>query len=135
MQDMTAPIQQQKISMAWRWRRERSVGLGLKMGLFRPALTLVNIAGKNFHSTHYEATRVGNIFYKAPAFIQSGLIASYLYFYRISAVATRFKWVAGIASFGALAIKVWHTGLISNWWIALSAMIGLVIGFFATLFH
>lgn len=44
---------------------------------------------------------------------------------RISDVATRFKWVTGIASFGMLAIKVWHSGMISNWWIAASAATGL----------
>lgn len=36
-----------------------------------------------------------------------GLIASYMVIGRVSIVATRFKWIAGIASFGMLATKVW----------------------------
>ncbi|EPB8980733.1 hypothetical protein ACEOIM_08925 [Pseudomonas aeruginosa] len=132
---MTGSFQEQKIAAAWRYRRENSMSLALKMKLFKSSQFPVSLDGNNFYSSHYVATQFGKFFRKSPAFIQTVLIAIYMAVNRASDVATRFKWVTGIVSFGALAIKVWHSDLISNWWIALSAVIGLAIGFLSTLWR
>lgn len=133
--DMTGSFHEQKVAAAWRYRLNDSVNLALKMKLFKSTLYPVSIGEKNFYSSRYVTTRFGKIFRSLPKFFQSSLISIYLTASRVSAVATRFKWVTGIVSFAVLAIKVWHSGLISNWWIAASALIGLAIGFLATLWR
>lgn len=133
--DMKGSHQEQKIASAWRYRREDSINLALKMKLFKSIQFPVTMDDKNFYSSIYKLTKFGDFFRKAPSFIQTTIIASYMAATRVSEVAIRFKWVTGIASFAALAIKVWHSDLISNWWIALSAVIGLAIGFLATLWR
>lgn len=130
---MTGSFQEQKIAAAWRYRLETSMNLAIQMRLFKSSQFPVSFSDKNFYSSRYVSTRFGRLFRKAPEFSQTALIAIYMAVNRFSEAATRFKWVTGVASFGALAIKVWHSDLISNWWIVLSAVIGLAIGFLATL--
>lgn len=131
--DMKGSFQEQKIAAAWRYRREDSIRLALKMKLFESILYPTSLYDRNFYLSEYKVTRFGAIFRRMPAFFQSTLIMAFVAAIRISDAATRFKWVTGLVSFAVLAIKVWHSGLINNWWIALSAAIGLVVGFLATL--
>lgn len=130
-----ASFMQQNVASCWRHRRERSVELGFKMKLFAERFIPRSESGHNFHTSCYATTRFGLWFRKLPAFAQATVIAFYLTEERVSKFATRFKWVTGIASFGALAIKVWHSDLISSWWIAISAGIGLAIAFLVSFWN
>lgn len=123
----------QKIAAEWRARREESIGLAIRMKLFKEASFPVSAHRKNFYQSGYELTKFGIFYKKSPKFLQTIIVGLYLWVGRISKFATRFKWVTGVVSFAALALKVWHSGLISNWWIGLSALIGLVVGLLATL--
>lgn len=133
--EMKASHYDQRIARAWRFRLNKSIELAFKLKLLKVAHLPVSIYGNNFYTSFYEITRFGRIFRKLPNVFQTILIASSMVIGRVSVVATRFKWVAGIASFGMLAAKVWHSGLISNWWIAASAVTGLALGFLATLWR
>ncbi|WPN73620.1 hypothetical protein [Pseudomonas germanica] len=133
--EMKVSHQEQEISRAWKFRLNNSIELAFKLKILKVAIYPVSFHGRNFYGHHYETTRFGKIFRKSPYLLQTSLIATFMTIGRVSQVATRFKWVAGIASFGMLAIKVWHSGLISNWWIAASAATGLAIGFLATLWR
>ena len=135
LKDMTEPLEKQKIAKKWRWRRERSVELALTMRLIKSDTLPAALDGKNFYTPKYSTTRLAQAYYQVPAFFQSFFIGIFLAIHSISAAASRFKWVTGAVSFGVLALKVWHLGLINNWWIAVSAAIGLAIGFITTLFH
>lgn len=130
--EMKASHYEQNIARNWRFRLNKSIELAFKLKILKVAQYPVSFHGSNFYTSVYEVTKFGRKFRKLPSVLQTSLIASSMVIGRVSEVATRFKWVAGIASFGILAIKVWHSGLISSWWIAVSAATGLVIGFLAT---
>ncbi|KWS77153.1 hypothetical protein AL051_08050 [Pseudomonas amygdali pv. dendropanacis] len=131
--DMKGSHYEQDIARNWRFRRNNSIELAFKLKILKIAHHPVNAHGRNFYVSSYEITKFGKRFRKLPDAIQTSLIACSMALGRVSEVATRFKWVTGIASFGMLAIKVWHSGLISSWWIAASAATGLAVGFLATL--
>lgn len=133
--EMKASHHEQKIAANWRFHRNKSIELAFKLKIIKNAQYPVNLYGRNSYYSCYKVTKFGRIFRKIPNSLQSSLIASFMVIGRVSEVATRFKWVAGIASFGMLAAKVWHSGLISSWWIAASAATGLVVGFLATLWR
>ncbi|WP_347929196.1 hypothetical protein [Pseudomonas helvetica] len=126
---------EQDIARNWRFRLEKSIELAFKLKLLKSVIYPVNLYGDNTYFSRYEVTKPGRIFRKLPYALQASLIATFMAIGRASEVATRFKWVTGIASFGMLAIKVWHSGLISSWWIAASAATGLALGFLATLWR
>ncbi|HDR9180462.1 TPA: hypothetical protein ACK3Q6_003133 [Burkholderia cepacia] len=105
------------------------------MKLLKSTQFQVSMDGNNFYSSKYLTTRLGVIFRKSPRVIQITLISIFLGANRISEIVTRFKWITGFASFAALAVKVWHSGLISSWWIALSAVIGLAVGFLTSIWR
>jgi hypothetical protein len=133
--EMKSSHYEQDIARNWRFRRNNSIKLAFKLKILKVAHHPVSDHGRNFYVSSYEVTSFGRIFRKLPNAIQTSLIACSMAFGRVSEVATRFKWVAGIASFSMLAIKVWHSGLISDWWIAASAATGLLVGFLATLWR
>ncbi|MFA8393209.1 hypothetical protein [Burkholderia ubonensis] len=133
--NMTGSFRDQEIAVAWRHRRETSINLAIKMKLFKSSQFQMSVGDNNFYSSRYTATHFGITFRKSPAPIQAALISIFLGVNRASKIATRFKWITGFASFAALAVKVWHSGLISSWWIALSAVIGLAIGVLTSLWR
>ncbi|WP_122285573.1 hypothetical protein [Pseudomonas syringae group genomosp. 3] len=133
--EMKGSHYEQDIARNWRFRLNNSIELSFKLKILKIAHHPVSAYGRNFYVSSYEVTKFGRIFRKLPNAIQTSLLACSMAFGRVSEVATRFKWVTGIASFGMLAIKVWHSGLISSWWIAASAATGLLVGFLATLWR
>lgn len=135
LMDMKGSFHEQEIAAAWRYRRENSIELALKMKLFESVLYQESIDDKNFYLSRYQTTQFGRFFRRMPSLVQTAFIAVFVAAIRISEFSTRFKWVTGIVSFIALAIKVWHSGLINNGWIAFSAVIGLFFGFLATLWR
>ena len=133
--EMKASHYDQQIAKAWTFRLNKSIELAFKLKILKITHHPTSFHGSNFYTSLYEVTTFGKIFRKLPSILQTSLIATSIVIGRVSEVATHFKWVAGIASFGMLAIKVWHSGLISSWWIAASAATGLVVGFLATLWR
>ncbi len=133
--EMKASHHEQRIAKAWRFRRDKSIELAFKLKLLKVVHQAVSFHGNNFYTSFYEVTKFGKKFRKLPYSLQTSLIASSVAIGGVAEVATRFKWITGIASFGMLAAKVWHSGLISSWWIAASAATGLAAGFLATLWR
>ncbi len=133
--ELKASHYEQDVARTWRFRRNNSIELAFKLKILKVALYPVSYYGINSYHRCYEVTKFGRTFRKLPIPLQTILIVTCMAVGRVSQVATRFKWVTGIASFGMLAIKVWHSGLISNWWIAASAATGLAIGLLATIWR
>jgi len=133
--EMKASHHEQEIAKKWRFRRDNSIKLAFELKTLKVAQYPVSVHGNNFYTSCYEVTKFGKIFRKLPNVLQASIIATCMTIGRVSELATRFKWITGIASFGILAIKVWHSGMISNWWIAASAATGLAIGFLSTLWR
>lgn len=133
--EMKASHHEQEIAKKWRFRRDNSIKLAFELKTLKVAQYPVSVHGNNFYTSCYEVTKFGRIFRKLPNVLKASIIATCMTIGRVSELATRFKWITGIASFGILAIKVWHSGMISNWWIAASAATGLAIGFLSTLWR
>lgn len=133
--DMKGSHDEQAIARHWRSRLNNSIELALKLKILKASHIPVSDCGRNFHISIYTVTKFGRLFRKSPIPLQASLIACSMAITRVSAAATRFKWITGLVSFGMLAAKVWHSGLISSWWIAGSAVTGLMVGFLATLWR
>lgn len=123
----------QQLAKVWRFRREDSINLALQLSLFNSVQTPTSIAGNNFNTSSYATTWRGRLYMRMPSYVQIGFLGICVLGQRVAATANRFKWVTGIASFVALALKVWHSALISNVWIAISVGIGLAVGLLASL--
>lgn len=126
-------LQDQMIASAWRTRRNESVDLAIRVGLFKSEKYMISISGSNVLVSRYVMTNRGRRFQALPISIQWSLIAAVVAFTRISKVATRFKWIAGVTSFVILAVRIWHSGAINAAWIAISLIAALVIASVASI--
>lgn len=126
---------EQDIAAVFSFRLKASVELAVRLKMIRPQQIKIEIAGRFTRTSVFVTTRFGRLFRRMPSFCQIALLFIAVSSQRLVGIVNRFKWLTGVISFATLSIKVWHSGVIDKAWIGISALVGLVVVFFLSLWH
>ncbi|WP_286074121.1 hypothetical protein [Stenotrophomonas sp. 59] len=131
--NMTGSLRDQQIVKAWRYRRNESVNLAVRMGFIKSEQYVTEIEGARGVVSRYVATKRGKKFRLQPKFIQWTWIAVPLAYQRVVKMATRFKIVLTVVGLGSTMFRIWQSGAVSVAWVAASAAVAVVIASIACL--